>query len=156
MQQITLLTFSLLIWPKDTRPKRYQPTHLKDYAEAVETYLKTVVFANNNDKQTIILKILQLTAANLCDNERQHRWEERGFICLFIKSFPMTDPQARKFWRELSLLLWRKSATDGYIYSSYPLRTAYEHKTPWLLVRKRTIPTGRQPLVSEIRTNFCG
>jgi hypothetical protein len=28
--------------------------------------------------------------------------------------------------------------------------------TPWLVVRKRTIPTERPPLVSEIGANFCG
>jgi hypothetical protein len=30
------------------------------------------------------------------------------------------------------------------------------HPTPWLLVRKRTIPTERPPLVSEVSANFCG
>jgi hypothetical protein len=29
-------------------------------------------------------------------------------------------------------------------------------KTPWLVVRKRTIPTERPPLVSEASANFCG
>jgi hypothetical protein len=29
-------------------------------------------------------------------------------------------------------------------------------KTPWLLVRKRTIPTERPPLVSEVSANFSG
>jgi hypothetical protein len=29
-------------------------------------------------------------------------------------------------------------------------------KTPWLVVRKRTIPTERPPLVSEVSANFCG
>jgi hypothetical protein len=29
-------------------------------------------------------------------------------------------------------------------------------KTPWLLVRKWTIPTERPPLVGEISANFCG
>jgi hypothetical protein len=28
--------------------------------------------------------------------------------------------------------------------------------TPWLLVRKRTIPTERPPLVGEVSANFCG
>jgi hypothetical protein len=28
--------------------------------------------------------------------------------------------------------------------------------TPWLVVRKRTIPTERPPLVSEASANFCG
>jgi hypothetical protein len=28
--------------------------------------------------------------------------------------------------------------------------------TPWLLVRKRTIPTERPPLVDEVNANFCG
>jgi hypothetical protein len=28
--------------------------------------------------------------------------------------------------------------------------------TPWLVVRKRTIPTERPPLVSEDSANFCG
>jgi hypothetical protein len=28
--------------------------------------------------------------------------------------------------------------------------------TPWLLVRKRTIPTDRPPLVGEVSANFCG
>jgi hypothetical protein len=28
-------------------------------------------------------------------------------------------------------------------------------KTPWLLVRKRTIPTERPPLVGEVSANFC-
>jgi hypothetical protein len=27
---------------------------------------------------------------------------------------------------------------------------------PWLVVRKRTIPTERPPLVSEASANFCG
>jgi hypothetical protein len=30
-----------------------------------------------------------------------------------------------------------------------------EKKTPWLLVRKRTIPTERPPLVGEVSANFC-
>jgi hypothetical protein len=29
-------------------------------------------------------------------------------------------------------------------------------ETPWLLVRKRTIPTERPPLVGEVSANFCG
>jgi hypothetical protein len=29
-------------------------------------------------------------------------------------------------------------------------------KTPWPLVRKRTIPTERPPLVGEVSANFCG
>jgi hypothetical protein len=29
-------------------------------------------------------------------------------------------------------------------------------KTPWLVVRKRTIPTERPPLVDEVSVNFCG
>jgi hypothetical protein len=29
-------------------------------------------------------------------------------------------------------------------------------KTPWLLVRKRTMPTERPPLVGEVSANFCG
>jgi hypothetical protein len=29
-------------------------------------------------------------------------------------------------------------------------------KTPWPLVRKRTIPTGRPPLVGEFSVHFCG
>jgi hypothetical protein len=29
-------------------------------------------------------------------------------------------------------------------------------ETPWLLVRTRTIPTERPPLVSEVSANFCG
>jgi hypothetical protein len=29
-------------------------------------------------------------------------------------------------------------------------------KSPWLVVRKRTIPTERPPLVSEASANFCG
>jgi hypothetical protein len=29
-------------------------------------------------------------------------------------------------------------------------------KTPWLLVRKQTIPTERPPLVGEVSVNFCG
>jgi hypothetical protein len=32
----------------------------------------------------------------------------------------------------------------------------YIKKTPWLVVRKRTIPTERPPLVSEASANFCG
>jgi hypothetical protein len=28
--------------------------------------------------------------------------------------------------------------------------------TPWLVVRKRTIPTKRPPLASEVSANFCG
>jgi hypothetical protein len=28
-------------------------------------------------------------------------------------------------------------------------------KTPWLLVRKRTVPTERPPLVGEVSVNFC-
>jgi hypothetical protein len=28
-------------------------------------------------------------------------------------------------------------------------------KTPWLLVRTRTIPTERPPLVGEVSANFC-
>jgi hypothetical protein len=28
--------------------------------------------------------------------------------------------------------------------------------TPWLLVRKRNIPTERPPLVGEVSANFCG
>jgi hypothetical protein len=28
-------------------------------------------------------------------------------------------------------------------------------KTPWLVVRKRTIPTEQPPLVSEVSANFC-
>jgi hypothetical protein len=28
--------------------------------------------------------------------------------------------------------------------------------TPWILVRKRTIPTERPPLVGEVSANFCG
>jgi hypothetical protein len=28
--------------------------------------------------------------------------------------------------------------------------------TPWPLVRKRTIPTERRPLVGEVSSNFCG
>jgi hypothetical protein len=31
---------------------------------------------------------------------------------------------------------------------------AYLYKTPWLLVRKRTIPTERRPLVGEVSANF--
>jgi hypothetical protein len=30
------------------------------------------------------------------------------------------------------------------------------YKTPWPLVRKRTIPTKQLPLVSEVSANFCG
>jgi hypothetical protein len=29
-------------------------------------------------------------------------------------------------------------------------------KTPWILIRKQTIPTERQPLVGEVSANFCG
>jgi hypothetical protein len=29
-------------------------------------------------------------------------------------------------------------------------------QTPWLLVRKYTIPTERPPLVGKISTNYCG
>jgi hypothetical protein len=29
-------------------------------------------------------------------------------------------------------------------------------RTPWLLVRKRTLPTERPPLVGEVSANFCG
>jgi hypothetical protein len=31
-----------------------------------------------------------------------------------------------------------------------------EKKTPWLLVRKRTILTERPPLVGEVSANLCG
>jgi hypothetical protein len=34
--------------------------------------------------------------------------------------------------------------------------TNQKKKTPWLVVRKRTIPTERPPLVSEASANFCG
>jgi hypothetical protein len=30
------------------------------------------------------------------------------------------------------------------------------YHTPWPLVRKRTIPTERPPLVGEVSANFCG
>jgi hypothetical protein len=33
---------------------------------------------------------------------------------------------------------------------------AYLRKTPWPLVRKRTIPTEGPPLVGEVGANFCG
>jgi hypothetical protein len=39
------------------------------------------------------------------------------------------------------------------------LNISYKTKrkqTPWLLVRKRTIPTERPPLVGEVSANFCG
>jgi hypothetical protein len=29
-------------------------------------------------------------------------------------------------------------------------------QTPWLVVRKRTIPTERSPFVGEVSVNFCG
>jgi hypothetical protein len=29
-------------------------------------------------------------------------------------------------------------------------------KIPWPLVRERTIPTGRQPLVADVSANFSG
>jgi hypothetical protein len=29
-------------------------------------------------------------------------------------------------------------------------------KTPWLVVRKRTVPTERPPLISVVSANFCG
>jgi hypothetical protein len=29
-------------------------------------------------------------------------------------------------------------------------------KTVWLLIRKRTMPTERPPLVGEVSANFCG
>jgi hypothetical protein len=35
-------------------------------------------------------------------------------------------------------------------------KQSLSHLTPWLVVRKRTIPTERPPLVSEISANFCG
>jgi hypothetical protein len=31
-----------------------------------------------------------------------------------------------------------------------------QKKTPWLLVRKRTIQTERPPLVGEVNANICG
>jgi hypothetical protein len=30
------------------------------------------------------------------------------------------------------------------------------NQTPWPLVRKRTIPTERPPLLGEVSANFCG
>jgi hypothetical protein len=35
-------------------------------------------------------------------------------------------------------------------------KTKKKPKTPWLLVRKRIIPTERPPLVGEVSANFCG
>jgi hypothetical protein len=46
-----------------------------------------------------------------------------------------------------------------YIYRSFKgriLLCLYKTKTPWPLVRKRTIPTERPPLVGEVSANFCG
>jgi hypothetical protein len=41
-----------------------------------------------------------------------------------------------------------------------PLTESYQipgiKQTPWPVVRKRTIPTKRPPLVGEVSANFCG
>jgi hypothetical protein len=42
----------------------------------------------------------------------------------------------------------------SYMYSELQVFQLYK-KTPWLLVRKRTIPTERPPLVGEVSGNFC-
>jgi hypothetical protein len=35
------------------------------------------------------------------------------------------------------------------------LYVEYNAITPWLLVRERTIPTERQPIVGELSANYC-
>jgi hypothetical protein len=45
---------------------------------------------------------------------------------------------------------WRK------LHNEEPHNLYPSKKNPWLLVRKRTIPTERPPLVGEVSANFCG
>jgi hypothetical protein len=40
-------------------------------------------------------------------------------------------------------------------FTSPPVQNTFKKKIPWLLVLKRTIPTERPPLVSEVNANFC-
>jgi hypothetical protein len=53
----------------------------------------------------------------------------------------------------LSLSLCKKSTQLGSIDRDSPCLIP---KTPWPLVRKRTILTDRPPLVGEVSANFCG
>jgi hypothetical protein len=45
---------------------------------------------------------------------------------------------------------WFRTATRG------TDATEQKKNAPWLLVRKRTIPTERPPLLGEVSANFCG
>jgi hypothetical protein len=43
------------------------------------------------------------------------------------------------------------------MYEKYKIIMGHtKQNTPWLLVRKRTIPTERPPLVGEVSANFSG
>jgi hypothetical protein len=46
--------------------------------------------------------------------------------------------------------------TAGILHSIKTIPLTKTKKTPWPLVRKRTIPTERTPLVGEVSANFCG
>jgi hypothetical protein len=52
-------------------------------------------------------------------------------------------------FNQLTRLRAREDILDLY-------QTKTKKKTPWLLVRKRTIPTELPPLVDEVSANFCG
>jgi hypothetical protein len=82
--------------------------------------------------------------------------ELRKFCCPCqpgMKPWPSTHSLSL-YW--LSYPVARKGSILNYFVIFEQLSKKKKTKTPWLLVRKRTVPTKRPPLVSEVSANFCG
>jgi hypothetical protein len=76
----------------------------------------------------------------------------KGVLC--INYIPISHETSSVFMATSNkLMLFKKNRFS--LCESYQTQK-YKTKTPWLLVRKRTIPSERPPLVGEVSANFCG